>query len=99
MIRLILDIVGEYYEALKKQGGWIGNERMQEIELEFNEVLVAIIDARIKAIQANNIDAIAPHTIYPSEKQINNIISGRHPFYTRGFRDGVEYVELLNEKK
>ena len=49
MFRMLLDFVNECQEK-DKQGKWIGNERLAEMEYDFDQLLQRIIDNRIKAL-------------------------------------------------
>lgn len=48
MFRMLLDFINEYNECQDKRK-WIGNERLAEMEHDFNKLLLQIIDQRIKA--------------------------------------------------
>lgn len=50
MFRLLLDFVSEYLRETEGRK-WIGNERLAEMEADFDHVLKQFIDARIKANQ------------------------------------------------
>lgn len=47
MFRILLGYVNECQEK-DKQGKWIGNERLAEMEYDFDKLLAKIIDQRIE---------------------------------------------------
>ncbi len=53
MFRMILDYINEIQEQDKK-GKWIGNERLEEMEHDFNKLLEQIITNRIKWMNDNS---------------------------------------------
>ncbi len=50
MLGFIIDFVHEYDNALKNRHGFIGNERMAELNAQWEEILTRLIDARIKQL-------------------------------------------------
>lgn len=50
MLRTLLDIIGEYIEAKDSHMGWLGNDRIMEMEYDFEKLLKEIIDARVREI-------------------------------------------------
>jgi hypothetical protein len=49
MLSILLDFVGEYIRAKESSLGWLGRDRLQEMEYDFNRELDRMIDARIRA--------------------------------------------------